>query len=214
MADHRTKETLSKNAHPQDGVSRRWSIETLGEGNRTDQGTLREKHGDGGSSPSLRTKPFPATHCPEHLTRIMCEIMGIQKHQSVLEPSAGRGGMVKVIEEFTKNIFAFELNAGSYSELYRNTKRTTNVFHADFLTVSPQDFGMFDHVLMCPPKDSLRHIQHAREFLMPGGKLMALIQDQNVEPFLSRTCKRFPLHEEEFEFNGKLIPCSILAWGV
>jgi 16S rRNA G1207 methylase RsmC len=45
----------------------------------------------------------------------------------------------------------------------------------DFLTVSPP--GTFDAVIMNPPfKDGadIKHILHAREFLKPGGRLVAI----------------------------------------
>ncbi len=47
----------------------------------------------------------------------------------------------------------------------------------NFLDMSPEDLGLFDGILMNPPFKMWRdiiHINHARQFLSPGGKLVAL----------------------------------------
>lgn len=53
-----------------------------------------------------------------------------------------------------------------------------DVRRADFLELEPEDLGAaFDVVLMNPPfanAADVKHIQHARRFLAPGGRLVAV----------------------------------------
>ena len=161
---------------------------------------------------------YISTHSPDELTHIMCNSLGVSQEHRVLEPSAGKGGMVKIIQEYTNDVVAVELSSDNYAELVKNTKVTS--YKQDFLRLTPDStalngdpFGYFDRIVMCPPKDSVEHIQHAIKFLKPTGKLMALVQDQNISDIGTRpwTVVKTP-KEFEFEYCGISIPCSIVLY--
>ena len=188
-------------------------------GNGMDSGTSYEGRGGGGSSPSLRTKKFTATYAPPHLTHTMCQGLGIKPHHSVLEPSAGAGGMVKVIQEYTKHITAIELNPKHQRALQLLTQRT---YKRDFLRLTPYSenvsargiacrMGLFDRIIMCPPKNSVAHIAHAIQFLKPDGALLALVQDQNIRDIGDRPWKVVGV-PEKFEYNGEPIDVSYVMY--
>lgn len=159
---------------------------------------------------------YPATHAHPELTRHMCRILGVSPQHTVLEPSAGAGGMVEVIQEFTTHITAIELNADLHREL-QEKKIAEHTYRRDFLTVRawnphpaerniPPELPLFDRIIMCPPKRSDEHIEHAGRFLRPGGKLMALVQEQNIDT------RRWPYNRTDlhFQLGDQLIPCGTI----
>jgi hypothetical protein len=55
---------------------------------------------------------------------------------------------------------------------------SNRVIRADFLSLRPQNFDPYDLVVMNPPFDRERdvdHVTHALEFLKPGGQLFAIM---------------------------------------
>lgn len=179
--------------------------------------TSYEARGVGSSNLSRGTNYFPATVSPEQITYSICQRFKIADGDRVLEPSAGSGGMVKVIREYTQDIVAVELGPNQYNELALIPHLLR--YRRDFLRMSPDTghnsprgpvpaLGLFDYVIMCPPKRSVEHISHALTFLKPGGKLAALVQDQNMED-APDTWELLPT-EEKFVFADEEIPCSLL----
>lgn len=94
-----------------------------------------------------------------------------------LEPSAGRGALVRALLRRCPDITvtcveAFAQNAEAL--------RSEGVYvwrQADFLTVDPKDIEPFDGVAMNPPfsrRQDILHITHALSFLRPGGRLAAI----------------------------------------
>jgi len=165
------------------------------------------------------TRSLPATRAPEHLTRRMCEMAGIRPDMRVLEPSAGSGGMVKVIYEFTRRVISIELNADLHRELQAHDCERT--YRRNFLDIKPwkpdgagrnvpAELPMFDAVIMCPPARSDDHIQHAQRFLRHGGTVVALVQEQNVDLSLWPSYERV---EDKFEMGGQDLPCGIIQAG-
>ena len=165
--------------------------------------TSYEARGVVGSNPPRRTNKYLAAGSPEAVTRWMCERLGVLPHHHVLEPSAGSGGMVKVIREFTDNVTAVELNEFQHSVIPQDVES----YRRDFLRLTPGDLGWYDFVVMCPPKNSDEHIRHAAKFVAGGGKLIALVQEQNITledwPTYNRTA---PL----FHWDGVEIPCGFI----
>lgn len=93
---------------------------------------------------------------------------------SVLEPSAGSGGLADVIREFHPDAkltlieiqpkLCMELRAKGYEPI-----------QSDFLSMEPQP--IYDRICMNPPFESqgdCDHITHAFKFLKPGGRLAAI----------------------------------------
>ncbi len=129
-----------------------------------------ETLGVGGSNPSQRTN-LPATFTPIWLAEDMVSLAHIYPGMRVLEPSAGRGNIVRAIHKLTAGrVTAIELNGDMIADL-----RDTNakVLKQDFLNVGMDH--AFDRVVMNPPKNAFPHVFKAADWLERGGRLVALI---------------------------------------
>ncbi|WP_425953120.1 hypothetical protein [Ralstonia pseudosolanacearum] len=106
---------------------------------------------------------------PEEVGYRVCCDAGPLIGKRVLEPSAGHGALadiaeaagadVTVVENYAPNILALE--AKGYDVIAR-----------DFLTVTPEEIGLFDVVVANPPfarSQDIEHIRHMWSFLKPGG---------------------------------------------
>lgn len=113
------------------------------------------------SAPQL----FPT---PPALARRMVELADVRPGHRVLEPSAGTGRLLQALPPGC-DVTAVEINT--------TLSRHINARCADFLSLSPADIGPFARIVMNPPfanAQDVRHILHARQFLAPGGALVAL----------------------------------------
>lgn len=124
------------------------------------------------SAPQL----FPT---PPEVARRVVELADIQSGECVLEPSAGTGNLVQAVIDsgVDTEILAYEINQALCSQLARkHPSYRVQVRQADFLEVT--DFqGQYPKIIMNPPfKDGadIKHILHARTFLKPGGRLVAI----------------------------------------
>jgi predicted RNA methylase len=143
-----------------------------------------ESLGVGCSNRSHRTN-FPATETPMFLAEEMVKIAGINKYDRVLEPSAGGGNLAMAAVAVGARVTCVELNKEAAMKL----RNSFIVFNRDFLSMSYSslDFlGRFDAVLMCPPKNSIPHVEHALTFLKSGGRLVALIRrdSDNLDKYI------------------------------
>ena len=123
------------------------------------------------SAPQL----FPT---PAALARRMVNIAEVQAGETVLEPSAGTGAIVRaVIESVDTEIVGYEINRDLVSALSRTfPSYKLQARCEDFLTVT-EGQGQFPVVLMNPPFANgadIKHIRHAATFLRPGGCLVAI----------------------------------------
>ena len=102
----------------------------------------------------------------------------------VLEPSAGAGAVLRALQEAYAGtpaaapvVYAVEINHGLAQRL-RASFESVHLHTGDFLDVDPGRLQPFDVVLMNPPfapsAADVRHILHARRFLAPGGRLVAI----------------------------------------
>lgn len=139
--------------------------------------------------------------CPVNITLRLCRDLGTKEGDRVLEPSAGWGGMADIIRGFTDDLVCVELN-GEFAQACGKKHET---YRDDFLRLSPEDFEPFDYVLMCPPAHSEDHIRHAMKFLKPGGKLVAVVQERNIDVGLWPT---YEAYAERFTYNGEPIRCG------
>lgn len=137
------------------------------------------------SAPQL----FPT---PADLAARMVELADIQPGMSVLEPSAGTGNILLAIKKrFHGDITltAVELNYRLASILNTVINAADHVRQGDFLEMNG-DLGKFDRIVMNPPfadGDDIKHIQHARQMLKPGGRIVAICaggprQAEQLEP--------------------------------
>ena len=119
---------------------------------------------------------------PPELARRMVELADIQPGHRVLEPSAGTGALLRAITlHEMENLLggpALEVIAVEINERLTggHLALAHNFIFADFLTCNG-DLGEFDRVVMNPPfsnAQDIAHIQHARTFLAPGGRLVAI----------------------------------------
>jgi protein-L-isoaspartate O-methyltransferase len=146
--------------------------------------TLREVMKGGGVKVVAAPQLFPT---PVDLAARMVQLAGIRPGDEVLEPSAGTGVICAAVTqaEPSARVFAVEINHSLCELLTQRIARPvdyvegicTNVLQGDFLELDHIELGQFDRILMNPPfKDGadIKHIEHARRFLKPGGRLVAI----------------------------------------
>lgn len=98
---------------------------------------------------------------------------------TVLEPSAGTGNLARRIKDQKPHpiVDCIEIQPKLAAAL-RQSIGFRNVWCADFLTVKPDPKNLYDRVVMNPPFDRERdidHVIHALEFLKPDGYLTAIM---------------------------------------
>ena len=96
----------------------------------------------------------------------------------ILEPSAGTGRLIDALDAVPGvDVVAVEISHTLADNLRRRSQTRTDVRCADFLALTPDDLGTFDRIVMNPPFErgsDIKHIEHARGFLKPGGRLVAV----------------------------------------
>ena len=114
---------------------------------------------------------------PPDLAARMVALADIQAGQRVLEPSAGTGRLVELLDAFAWT--AVEISADLCSILAAHTLREgeqrTEIVCEDFMHYSG---GLFDRVVMNPPfsgGQDIAHVQRAFSMLRPGGRLVAIM---------------------------------------
>lgn len=139
--------------------------------------TLKQRHENGTAPRAISA--FQLFQTPPELARRMVELAGDRAALSVLEPSAGLGRILNALAPIKPaEVVAVEVAQQCADELRR--REGLRLIHRDFLTLNPLEVGQFDAVVMNPPfhmRADIRHIQHARQFLLPGGVIVALCMD-------------------------------------
>lgn len=116
---------------------------------------------------------------PRDLAQRVADLADIKPGMRVLEPSAGTGALLGAMGgghnlEFG-SVYAVEIDARLADRL-RSEFPQVIVDNANFLECNG-DIGQFDRILMNPPfinGSDIKHIQHARSMLKPGGRLVAI----------------------------------------
>ena len=113
---------------------------------------------------------------PIEIAEKMCNgVSGI-----VLEPSAGKGDLLKPLSDWhcrvrKENIYCIEFNY-ELQDFLRN--RNYNVIHDDFLTYKPDIF--FDYIIMNPPFDfGAKHLLKAIE-ISNGAEIRCLLNSETL----------------------------------
>lgn len=117
---------------------------------------------------------------PDRLAQQMVEMADIKPGEAVLEPSAGRGAILKYIASKTPNYKAVELNADNANYL---RGLGYNVSQTSFELFSSRTKMRFDKVVMNPPFSDKRDILHtmmAYNLLKPGGTLVGLLAENSI----------------------------------
>lgn len=95
---------------------------------------------------------------------------------TVLEPSAGTGNLSRPARAPWSSVTCVEVQGRLAAQL--STEGYARVVHGDFLEQDPAHLGPFDKVIMNPPFDGCRdvdHVTHALRFLKPGGVLVSVM---------------------------------------
>lgn len=137
------------------------------------------------SAPQL----FPTP--PEMAARMTA---GVQPGDSVLEPSAGTGAILRALPrgvevtavELSHELIESLLTSWALAPRIGAVADSRRVMRADFLDCSPtrgpggiirHRLGLFDWVIANPPftrDQDVRHIRHMWDFVKPGGRLITL----------------------------------------
>jgi len=95
---------------------------------------------------------------------------------TVLEPSAGTGNLSRPAIAPWAAVTCVEVQGHLAANLA--TEGYARVVHGDFLAQTPARLGQFDKIVMNPPFDGCRdvdHVTHALGFLKPGGVLVSVM---------------------------------------
>ena len=121
-----------------------------------------------GCIPDHRSHQFYPT--PTRLAERLVELAGIEPHHTVLEPSAGLGGLADLLpKERTTCVEISDLHCKVLEA------KGCHVDRADFLHWTA---GSFDRVVMNPPFSEgrwLAHVEHAASMLRDNGRLVAIL---------------------------------------
>ena len=98
-----------------------------------------------------------------------------------LDPSAGEGALADVVREWGAETVTVENWPVAVGKL---RGKGYDVHDRDFLSVSPEEIGLFDFIVANPPfsRDAdIRHAQHMLAFLKPGGVLSVVMSPRWLE---------------------------------
>jgi predicted RNA methylase len=141
---------------------------------------LAQRH-ETGTAPRAVTA-FQLFQTPPAIAAQLVAMIGRERLTgAVLEPSAGLGRILDAIRPSVPvATVAVEVAPQIAAELYRQQREGVKLVQRDFLATTPAELGLFDAVVMNPPfhmRADIRHIEHARRFLKPGGRLAAICLD-------------------------------------
>jgi hypothetical protein len=138
---------------------------------------------------------------PNDIARRMVELADIQRGDRILEPSAGTGAILGALgcRMFAEPSDVPYLERDQVRAVEINSKLAARLevefppfktHCADFLTLTGDDLGMFQKILMNPPFENgsdIKHIQHALGFLADGGRLVGICangprQNDQIKP--------------------------------
>ena len=179
---------------------------------------MRDALKNGGVAVVVAPQLFPT---PPDLARRMVELAEILPGERVLEPSAGTGAILSALDlsQFTEDpaheLVAVELNVNLANQLEKNFP-IANVTNLDFLELQPHQIGRFNTILMNPPfakGADIKHIRHAMQFLLPGGRLVAICangprQNEQLKP-LAESWEDLP--EGTFADQGTNVNTALLV---
>lgn len=138
--------------------------------------TMRHRHTNGTAPRAVSA--YQLFQTPPTLARDLVSLLDLTPGQRILEPSAGLGRILDALaDHHPAEIVAVEQSPDLTRELFDQNRPGVTIKQRDFLACTPADLGTFDAVAMNPPfhmRADLRHIQHARHFLRPGGRLAGL----------------------------------------
>lgn len=126
------------------------------------------------SRSGLPSKDLAFYETPQEAIDHLMDRVSFTSGASVLEPSAGRGAIVRALAKRGATVHAVEIHAGRCAEL--KAAGASIVHNRNFLNMKP--LPMFGAVVMNPPFNGthwMEHVAHAWEFVEPGGSLVAIL---------------------------------------
>lgn len=138
------------------------------------------------------------------------------KGKRILEPSAGPGAIAeRALKHPGARVTCVEIQ-GHLAAALAASGQYERVVHDDFLNRSPDELGLFDVIVMNPPFDAGRdvdHVTHALRFLAEGGVLVSVMgagveyrEDRKTSDFRKEVERRggkfFDLPEGSFRESG------------
>lgn len=171
---------------------------------------LASRHEDGTSPRAVSACQLFQT--PPELAARLVALLGSPAR--VLEPSAGLGRLLDALPPC--ECVAVEVAPQLCAELFRQNRTGVRLMQRDFLTVTPEETGLFDAVAMNPPfhmRSDIAHILHAAEFLAPGGTLAALCLDtpHREKALRHRASTWERIHAGAFKSEGTGVACVLLT---
>jgi len=123
---------------------------------------------------SLRKKIAGYFPTPKEIVNRMIDEAGIEKGNSICEPSAGKGNIADLMRERypDNNLACFEI-APFLSDLLK--KKGHDVLDSNFLENTGKTF---DRIIMNPPfekEQDIEHVKHAYSVLNEGGRIVAIM---------------------------------------
>jgi hypothetical protein len=103
--------------------------------------------------------------------------VGLEYGDRWLEPSAGRGAVADLARDISPNGLVIELMEENTSYLIEQGYAPIN---QDFLTVMPDELGLFDKIIANPPFTKgadMKHVTHMFHFLKEGGTLASVMSN-------------------------------------
>lgn len=164
------------------------------------------------SAPQL----FPT---PPEIAERMVELAEIKPDHRILEPEAGTGHIIIAITSVADHageIVAVEINYNLAEGLKKRFDDGSVIVHnSDFLSCNG-DLGKFDRIIMNPPfinGEDIKHIQHAKNFLKPEGKIVTLCANgpRQRETFQAEAAYWENLPEGSFKNQGTNVNVALFV---
>lgn len=130
--------------------------------------------GDGKVVNKKQTLQFFET--PERIARLMVKHASIKPGMIILEPSAGRGAIVRAINDDGQRASVTVIDIDPAHTPYWESLAIAACKIGDFLAEKPTP--VYDRVIMNPPfsgGQDAAHVMHAFKFLKPNGRLVAIV---------------------------------------
>lgn len=175
---------------------------------------LAARH-DNGTAPRA-VVAYQLFQTPAAIAAQLAQMLNLAPGARILEPSAGLGRLLDAVAIYQPGeVVAVENAPQCAAELFRQDRERVTIKQRDFLTLTPDDLGTFDAVIMNPPfhmRADIRHILHARSFLKPGARLAALCMNtrHRVEQLKPIASQWLDLPEKSFQHEGTNINASIV----
>ena len=131
----------------------------------------------GGVQVVVAPQLFPTS---AELAAEVAEAADLEPGQRILEPSAGTGALIEAARAAAEglHVVAVEINP-QLARALADRNICATVINADFLDMAGAT-DKFDRIVMNPPFErgaDIRHIEHARKLLRPGGRLVSICAD-------------------------------------